>query len=72
MAEDPNPMNEVAMTLLFRRIGLSDAASQFLTTDQGISKLETLARLNETEVVMLCKITRKPGGQIEVGNTSGW
>ena len=66
MAEDPNPMNEVAMTLLFRRIGLSDAASQFLTTDQGISKLVTLARLNETEVVMLCKITRKPGGQIEV------
>jgi hypothetical protein len=53
MAEDPNLMNEVAMTLLFRRIGLSDAASQFVTTDQGISKLETLARLNETEVVML-------------------
>jgi hypothetical protein len=66
MAEDPNPMNEVAMTLLFRPIGLSDAASQFLTTDQAISNLETLVCLTETEIVMLCKLTRKPGGQIEV------
>jgi hypothetical protein len=63
---DPNPMNEVAMTLLFQRLGLSDAASQFLTKDQAISNLETLVGLTEKETEMLCKITRKPGGQIEV------
>jgi hypothetical protein len=61
-----NPMNKVAMTLLFRRLGLMDAASQFLIKDQAISNLETLFDLTEKEIEMLCKITRKPGGQIEV------
>ena len=49
---------------LFVRLGLSQPAAHFVVHDQSINQLSILQRLSDDEIDSLCRICRKPGGQI--------
>jgi hypothetical protein len=57
-------MDNPAMRGLFGRLGLSQPAAHFVVHDQSINQLSILQRLTDDEVESLCRICRKPGGQI--------
>lgn len=57
-------MDSVAMRGLFVRLGLSQPAAHFVVHDQSINQLSILQRLSDDEIDSLCRICRKPGGQI--------
>jgi hypothetical protein len=57
-------MDGAAMRSLFGRLGLSNAAAHFVVNDQSIDELMILKRLSDDEIESLCRICRKPGGQI--------
>jgi hypothetical protein len=52
------------MRALFGRLGLSTSAAHFVVNDQSINSLTILKRLSDDEIESLCRICRKPGGQI--------
>jgi hypothetical protein len=57
-------MDNVAMRTLFGRLGLSNDAAHFIAHDQSINSLPILKRLTDDVIESLCRICRKPGGQI--------
>ena len=57
-------MDNAAMRGLFGRLGLSTPAAHFVVHDQSINELSILKRLTDDEIESLCRICRKPGGQI--------
>jgi len=57
-------MDNAAMRGLFGRLGLSQSAAHFVVHDQSINELMILKRLSDDEIESLCRICRKPGGQI--------
>lgn len=52
------------MRQLFQRMGFSQAAATAVVDDQGIDSLAELRILKDDEITNLCKIIRRPGGQI--------
>jgi hypothetical protein len=57
-------MDSAAMRALFGRLGLSVSAAHFVVNDQSINELMILKRLSDDKSESLCRICRKPGGQI--------
>jgi hypothetical protein len=47
-----------------QRIGLTNAASEYLTDEQGMDNLNEFRILTDDEVETLCKVLRRPGGTI--------
>ena len=47
------------------RLGFTNEAATYITTDQGIDSLEQLRYLTDEECTNLCKVTRRPGGTID-------
>ncbi len=54
----------VAMRAAFTRLGFSNQAALTIVNDQGINSVEELSILTDHEVETLCKVVRRPGGQI--------
>jgi hypothetical protein len=59
-----NDAEALAMTLMFRNIGFSDEAAQYIVNKQGIKSINTLKLLDEEHVINLCKVCRRPGGTV--------
>jgi hypothetical protein len=55
----------VAMRAAFLRLGFSADAANALTDNQGIDSVDTLKFLEDHDVENLCKVIRRPGGQIQ-------
>ena len=60
----------VAIRATLVRLGMSNAAAQFITNDQGMDSLVELALLTDEEVESLCKVVRCPGGTIPNPNAA--
>jgi hypothetical protein len=60
----------VAMRAAFLRLGFSADAANALTDNQGIDSVETLKYLDDHDVENLCKVIRRPGGQIQQGGAT--
>ena len=52
------------MRAMFGALGFSPRAQRALTDDQAIDHLDEIAILTDEEVESLCKLIRRPGGQI--------
>ena len=52
----------VAMNVMYLRLGFSVSAALMLHVDQGMENLDELELLDDTEVEVLCKLVRRPGG----------
>ena len=61
---DPSIM-EIRMELMFKGLGLKDAAAKALVHEQSISTPSILRDMSEYDITTLCKVIRKPGGQVE-------
>ena len=46
------------------RIGFTQDAATYITTEQGIDSLIQLRNLDDDECTNLCKVTRRPGGTV--------
>jgi len=53
-----------AMRQVFQRLGFSQQAATAVVDDQGINSLDELRILKDDEITNLCKVIRRPGGQI--------
>ena len=53
-----------AMRTMLNRIGFTIAASQVIVDEQGLDSLEEIRLLTDDEIENLCKVIRRPGGQI--------
>ena len=52
----------IALRAALVRMGLSGAAANFLTADQGLDSLAEFGILTDDEVTNQCKVVRRPGG----------
>ena len=52
------------MRQAFIRLGCSQQAAQAIVDDQGIDSIDELKILTDEEVENLCKVVRRPGGQV--------
>jgi len=59
-------MERTAMRQALVRIGFSNEAAMDITNVQGIDDANKLIILSDTGIESLCRIVRKPGGQITV------
>jgi hypothetical protein len=53
-----------AMRTMLNRIGFTIAASQVIVDEQGLDSLDEIRLLTDDEIDSLCKVIRRPGGQI--------
>lgn len=60
-----------AMRTALQRLGFSPAASASIVTDQAIESVDELSTLTDKEVENLCKVVRRPGGQVPDPNHAG-
>lgn len=48
------------------RLGFTNEAAAFIVEDQGMTSLDELRLLSDEDVGVLCKVTRRPGGMMNV------
>jgi ribosomal protein S13 len=53
-----------AMRKMLNRIGFTIAESQVIVDEQGLDSLDEIRLLTDDEIENLCKVIRRPGGQI--------
>ena len=53
-----------AVRNMYTRMGFSQAAATEICNEQGYDSLDELKLLSDSDVVELCKVVRRPGGQI--------
>ncbi len=54
----------VAMRAMFVRLGFSNQAAAAIADEQGIDSVPELAVLTDTDIEILCKVVRRPGGTV--------
>lgn len=57
-------MNNAVMRAAMTRIGFTEAAAQALVEEQGIDSLEEVKLLTDDEIESLCRVIRRPGGNL--------
>ena len=61
----------VAMSAMYLRLGFSVSTALVLLVYQGMENLDELELLDDTEVEVLCKLVRRPGGHTVNPNAAG-
>jgi hypothetical protein len=62
--------NLAAIRTAMERLGFSNAAAEFIVTEQNLDDLAEFALLTDAEVENLCKVIRRPGGVIPNPNAA--
>jgi len=58
----------VGVRAMFRRFGLTSAAANLLSDEQGIDSINEVLNMDGGNIENLCKVLRRPGGQNASGN----
>ena len=59
-----------AIRQLYIRLGFSEPAARSIVEDQGIDSLDQIKILKDSEIENLCKVIRRPGGQVANPNAA--